>query len=85
MVEHLRKKKPIEIKVCLKFSLETSRRTRHVESRYWHAKSCVEAGHITFVKVDGKTQQPADLGTKNQTSEETAHHRSLFEAPYYTP
>ena len=62
----------------------TSRRVRHVESRYWFGKTARQRGLVKFIKVDGKTQQPADLGTKNVQDSEARPYLDLFEAPYYT-
>ena len=61
-----------------------TRRTRHVESRYWFGKQAVQQGHAKFVKVDGASQQPADIGTKNFQAKDSLYYLTLFEAPYYT-
>ena len=83
---------PLTVPVCVDSSAaiamntasNPSRKTRHVESRYWYTKSSIREGHVALVKVDGKTQQPADIGTKNQRDRESQYYRYLFEAPYYT-
>ena len=83
---------PLTVPVCVDSSAaiamntasNPSRKTRHVESRYWYTKSSIREGHVGLVKVDGKTQQPADIGTKNQRDKESQYYRYLFEAPYYT-
>ena len=59
-----------------------TRRTRHVESRYWYGRRSVQAGHAAMVKVDGKTQQPADVGTKNMRDRESIYCRGPFESPH---
>lgn len=67
--------------IAMNTSENPTRKTRHVESRYWYAKSSIREGHAALVKVDGATQQPADPGTKNQNDRETQYYRYLFEAP----
>ena len=67
--------------IAMNTSENPTRKTRHVESRYWYAKSSIREGHAARVKVDGATQQPADPGTKNQNDRETQYYRYLFEAP----
>ena len=57
---------------------------RHIESRFWFGRSAVQSGRAKFIKVDGKTQQPADLGTKNIQEKDAHKYLDLFEAPYYT-
>ena len=83
---------PLTVPVCVDSSAaiamntaaNPSRKTRHVESRWWYTKSSLREGHARLVKVDGKTQQPADIGTKNQRDKESQYYRYLFEAPYYS-
>ena len=59
-----------------------TRRTRHIESRYWYGRLLRERALVAYVKVDGKEEQPADIGTKITTSEGSVFYRGLFEAPY---
>lgn len=66
--------------IAMNTSDNPSRNTRHVESRFWYAKSAVKEGHAAFVKVEGSTKQPADPGTKIQADTQTAFYRSLFES-----
>ena len=61
-----------------------TRRVRHIESRFWFGRSAVQSGRAKFIKVDGKTEQPADLGTKNIQENDARKYLDLFEAPYYT-
>ena len=67
--------------IAMNTSDNPTRKTRHVESRYWYAKTSINEGHAKLVKVDGATQQPADIGTKNQNDREMQYYRYLFEAP----
>ena len=62
---------------------QPTRRTHHVESRSWFGKQAVQEGKAAFVKVDGKKQQAADPGTKNQQLSEYKSYVELFEAPSY--
>ena len=57
-----------------------SRKTRHVESRYWFGKLARQQGRVRYVKVDGDTQQPADIGTKNVLWDKTNHYLPMIEA-----
>ena len=59
-----------------------TRRTRHIESRYWYGRLLRERALVAYVKVNGKEEQPADIGTKITTSEGSVFYRGLFEAPY---
>ena len=70
--------------IAMNTAANPSRKTRHVESRWWYTKSSIREGQVRLVKVDGKTQQPADIGTKNQRDRESQYYRYLFEAPYYS-
>ena len=70
--------------ISMNTSDQPSRRTRHVASRFWFGKQAVKEGKAAFVKVDGKTQQAADPGTKNQQAQEYAPYMSLFEARSHT-
>ena len=70
--------------VIMNESDNLTRRARHIESRYWYGRYAVKNGHAKFVKVEGKTQQPADLGTKNIQEADARPYLLLFEAPYYT-
>jgi hypothetical protein len=70
--------------IAMNSSDNPSRKTRHIESRYWYGRQSVEQGLAKLYKVDGGSQQPADPGTKNQLHEETQFYRDLFEAKYYT-
>ena len=72
-----------EAAIAMNMREKPSKKTRHVESRYWYTRQCVEQAHIALIKVDGKTQQPADVGTKNLRDGESQYYRNLFEAPYY--
>ena len=77
---------PILVDSAAALAMNTSdnptKRTRHVESRYWYGRSSIADGHAALVKVDGKTQQPADIGTKNMRDCESQYYRYLFESPY---
>lgn len=66
--------------IAMNTSDQPTRRTRHVESRFWFGKQAIQEGKAAFVKVDGKTQQAADPGTKNQQAPEYEHYMDLFEA-----
>ena len=68
--------------MAMSVSENTTKRARHIESRYWYGKISIQAGHAVLIKVDGKTQQPADPGTKNMRDRESKYYRYLFEAPY---
>ena len=68
--------------IAMNESDNPTRRTRHIESRFWCGREAVLRGLAKFIKVEGKAQQPADLGTKSQTHDETRHCRGLFEAPF---
>ena len=57
-----------------------SRKTRHVESRCWFGKLARQQGRVRCVKVDGDTQQPADIGAKNVLWDKTNHHLPMIEA-----
>ena len=82
---------PLTVPVCVDSSAAVSmnvsenptRRTRHVESRYWYTRAAIQEGHAALVKVQGDAQQPADVGTKNLRDRESQYYRYLFEAPYY--
>ena len=67
--------------IAMNTSENPSRRTRHVASRHWFARQSQQQGHTALVKVDGKTQQPADIGTKLFKEDDSAYYRALFEAP----
>ena len=66
--------------IAMNTSDQPTRRTRHVESRFWFGKQAIQEGKAAFVKVDGKTQQAADPGTKNQQASEYEPYMDLFEA-----
>ena len=68
--------------ISMNESENPTRRTRHVDSRYWYGRVSIAEGHAVLVKVDGKTQQPADIGTKNMRDRESQYYRYLFESPY---
>ncbi len=70
--------------VSMNTSEQPTRRTRHVESRFWFGKQAIKEGRASLIKVDGKTQQAADPGTKNFQALEAQPYLDLFEAPYYT-
>ena len=70
--------------ISMNTSEQPTRRTRHVESRFWFGKQAIQEGRANLVKVDGKTQQAADIGTKNFQAQEARPYLELFEAPYYT-
>jgi hypothetical protein len=80
---------PYTVPICVDSSAAISmntaekptRRTRHVNSRHWFGRQAAKEGRVAFVKVDGKTQQPADPGTKNMSDRESQYYRFLFEAP----
>ena len=73
-----------EAAITMNESDNPTRRTRHIESRFWYGREAVLRRLVQFVKVHGGTQQPADPGTKSQTHEETRYYRGLFEAVSYT-
>ena len=83
---------PATIPVCVDNSAakimneseNVSKRVRHVESRYWFGRRACQQGLVKFVKVEGKSQQPADIGTKNVQEKDARFYIDLFEAPYYT-
>ena len=68
--------------IAMSTSDNVSRKTRHVESRFWYARSSVREGHAALVKVNGASQQPADMGTKPLNERQTQYYRYLFEAPH---
>ena len=70
--------------IMMNESENLSRKVRHVEARYWYGRVACQQGLVTFVKVIGKTQQPADIGTKNVPEVDARPHINMFEAPYYT-
>ena len=70
--------------IAMNESDNITRRARHIESRYWYGRLAVQRGEIRFIKVNGKTQQPADIGTKNVQEKDARKYLNLFEAPYYT-
>ena len=71
-----------EAAIAMNAAESPTRRTRHASSRFWCARSSIKEGHAALIKVDGKTQQPADPGSKNQTDRETQYYRHLFESPH---
>ena len=70
--------------ITMSKSDQLTRNTCHIESCYWFNRQAVQQGKVAYVKVDGKTQQPADLGTKNIQARDAAPYLNLFEAPYFT-
>ena len=70
--------------IVMNQSENITRRVRHVESRFWYGRQAVQSGEVKFIKVDGKTEQPADIGTKNMQEKDARKYLDLFEAPYYT-
>ena len=52
-----------------------TRKTRHIESRYWYGRLQRERALVAFVMVDGKHEQPADPGTKITPSDRSAYIR----------
>lgn len=68
--------------ICMNLSENPTKRTRHIDTRYWYGRASIAEGHAALVKVDGKTQQPADPGTKNMRDRESQYYRYLFESPY---
>ena len=70
--------------IAMNTSEKPTRKTRHVASRFWYGRQAIQEGRVAFVKVDGSTQQPADVGTKILSDRESQYYRYLFEAPYYT-
>ena len=96
IVAHIRTGKedstPPTIPVCVDNSAaivmnnsdNTSKRVRHVESRHWFGQSACQKGLMKLIKVDGKTQQPADLGTKNVQEVDARLHLNMFEVPHCT-
>jgi hypothetical protein len=66
--------------ITMNTSDKVTRRVRHVSSRYWFGRQAVKSSQVAFVKVDGKTQQPADIGTKNVQAAESRYYRWLFES-----
>ena len=59
-------------------------RVCHVESCYWYGRQQVQQGRIKLINVDGKSEQVANIGTKNIPNKEGKQYLKLFEAPYYT-
>ena len=55
---------------------------RHIESHFWHGQQAAQAGEVKFVEVDGKTEQPADIGAKNAQEKDACKLLDLFEAPH---
>ena len=68
--------------ICMNLSENPTKRTRHVDTRYWYGCTSIAEGHAALVKVDGKTQQPANPGTNNMRDRESQYYRYLFESPY---
>ena len=65
--------------IAMNNSDKPTKKTRHIESRYWYGRVMVQAGFAKLFKVDGATQQPADPGTKIMMDNETRYYRYLFE------
>ena len=59
---------PIFVDSSAAISMNTSdnptKKTRHIDIRYWYGRQAVAQGLATLIKVAGDTQQPADIGTK---------------------
>ena len=68
--------------ITMNTSKHPMRKTRHVESRYWYAQDSIMKGDVKLVKVDGATQQPANIGTKNMRDRSSQYYRYPFESPY---
>ena len=45
-------------------------KVRHVESCYWYGRQQVQQGRVKLIKVDGKSEQAADVGMKNVPNKE---------------
>ena len=60
-----------------------TKRTRHIESRYWYGKQQCAQGRAKLYKVDGATQQAADIGTKIIQAHESRYYRYLFEGEHF--
>ena len=69
--------------IAMNLSKNPTKRTRHVDTRYWYGRTSIMDGHAALVKVDGATQQAADPGTKNMRDRESQYYRYLFECPYW--
>jgi len=61
-----------------------SKKSRHIEVRYWYGRRAVSQGLAKLFKVHGDTQQPADIGTKAKEACESQYYRYLFEADHYS-
>ena len=71
--------------IIMNQSENIAQRVRHVESRFWHGRQATQAGKAKFIEVDGKTEQPTDIGAKNmQEKKDARKHLDLFEAPFCT-
>ncbi len=68
--------------IAMNVSENPTRRTRHITTRFWFGKQAEQQGHVLFVKVDGNTQQIADMGTKNLQAREARYYRYLFEGQH---
>ena len=67
--------------ISMNTSDNPSRKTRHIEGRYWYGRQAIAQGHARLYKVQGDKYQPADIGTKNMSHMDTMFYRSLFESP----
>ena len=68
--------------IIMNTSENPSKRTRHITSRYWYGRRAAALGDCVYIKVDGNTQNPADMGTKNLQARDTRYYRYLFEGPH---
>ena len=67
--------------IAMNTSDNPTRKTRHIEGRYWYGRQAVSKGLAALYKVPGDKYQPADPGTKNMGDYQTHYYRGLFEAP----
>jgi hypothetical protein len=68
--------------IAMNNSDKPTKRTRHIESRYWYGSLVISQGGAKLYKARGEDQQPADMGTKSKQSKDTEYYRSLFESNY---
>jgi hypothetical protein len=57
--------------LAMNVSENPTRKTRHIISRFWFGRQAYQQGLVDYLKVDGNTQQIADMGTKNLQARET--------------
>ena len=57
-----------------------TRRTKHIDRRWWYAKQQYSAGYLKPLHLPGDEYQIADLGTKAVSSDDASYKLSIIEA-----